>query len=192
MWKKNSSELIFHTAPYGPENTWKYGNYSHTSFIRTTLFHQKMSVWQGIWNQTCRHVGHSGAILLKFFVLLQILFCQENFLLKTIIKIEVETPTKMFCARPQTFRPRLRVWPKRTLKGEIETNCRVRRTVSLSKYVDCMWNMTKWNSHTCFCLLADLYTQATMHSEWDSNAKKLYRRPITASCRVCHCYIHCV
>jgi len=29
------------------------------------------------------------------------------------------------CCSPQTFRPRLRVWPKRTFKGETETNCRV-------------------------------------------------------------------
>ena len=79
----------------------------------------------------------------------------------------------MFCA-PQTFRPRLRVWPKRTFKGETDTNCRVAldELATLSKYVDCMWNMTKWNSHSCFCLLADPYTWASMHSEWDLNAKK--------------------
>jgi len=87
-------------------------------------------------SQTCSHGGHSVEILI-FFVLLQILFCQENFLLKNIIKTEVENPEKCFVS-PQTFRPRLRVWPKRTLKGETETNCRVRRTVNLSKYVDCM------------------------------------------------------
>jgi len=103
-------------------------------------------------------------------VLLQIFFCQENFLLKTIIKTKVDTPEKCFV--PKTFGPRLWVWPKRTFKGETETNCGVRRTVNLSKYVDCMCNMTKWNSHSCFCVLADPYTSATMHSEWDLNAKK--------------------
>jgi len=81
----------------------------------------------GIWGQSS----------LNFFVLLQILFCQENCLLKNIIKTEVDTPEKCFVP-PQTFRPRLRVWPKRMLKGETETNCGVRRTVNLSKYVDCM------------------------------------------------------
>ena len=30
-------------------------------------------------NQTCSHRGHSGEIIPKFFVLLQILFCQENY-----------------------------------------------------------------------------------------------------------------
>ena len=104
-------------------------------------------------NQTCSHGGIRGKSSLNFFEL-QLLFCQENYLLKTIIKTEVETPKKCFVPT-QVFRPKLQVWPKRTLKGETETNCRVRRTVNLSKYVDCMWNMTKWNSHGCFWLLAD-------------------------------------
>jgi len=42
MYEKRIASLsIFDTAPYGPENN---GNYSQTSFIRTTLFCQIMSV----------------------------------------------------------------------------------------------------------------------------------------------------
>ena len=138
--------------------SWKYGNYSQTSFIRTTLFCQKISVKRGIRKIGIRPVAMGsiqGKSSLIFFVLLQVLFCQENYLLKAIIRTEVETPKNVLYP---TFRPRLRVWPKRTLKKEIETNCRVKRTVNLSKYVNCMWNMTKWNSHSGFCLLANPYT----------------------------------
>jgi len=76
----------------------------------------------------------------------------------------------MFCA-PRTFRPRLRVRLKRTFKGETN-KLYSQTTVNLSKYADCMWNMTKWNSNSCFCLLADAYTWACMHSEWDLNVNK--------------------
>jgi len=120
-------------------------------------------------NQTCSHGGHSGTNPLIFLCYTKV-FCQDFFIKKYSKNLSLDL-LKMFCA-PQTFRPRIRVWPKRTLKGETGTNCRVRRTVNLSKCADCMWNMTKWNSHSCFCLLADPYTQASMHSEWDFNVKK--------------------
>ena len=71
----------------------KHGNYSQTSFI-WTMFRQKMSVWRGILKIGIRPVA-TGSIRwkssLNFFALLQILFHQENFLLKNIIKTEVET-----------------------------------------------------------------------------------------------------
>jgi len=47
-----------------------------------------------------------------------------------------------------------------------EEKYRLCQIVNLSKYVDYMWNMTKWNA-PFFSLLADLYMQASMHSEWD-------------------------
>ena len=43
-------------------------------------------------NQTCSHGWHSGVIPPIFFELLQILLCQENFLLKNIIKTKVLIP----------------------------------------------------------------------------------------------------
>jgi len=42
------------------------------------------------------------------------------------------------------------------LKEEQKKNCRIRQTANLSKYVDCMWNMTKSNTRSFFCMLADL------------------------------------
>ena len=138
----------------------KYSNYSQTSFIRTTLFRQKIPVQRGIRKIKIRPVA-TGSIRwkssLNFFVLLQILFCQENYLLKAIIKTEVETPEKMFCAPPKPLDLGYGSGLSERWKGK-QANCRVRRTVNLSKYVDCMWNMNKWNSHSCFCLLADPYT----------------------------------
>jgi len=62
--------------------SWKYGKYSQTLFIQTTLFRVGLARYPQNRNQTCIHGGHSGAIPLTYFVLLQILFCQENFLLK--------------------------------------------------------------------------------------------------------------
>jgi len=43
-------------------------------------------------NQACSHGGIRGQCPLDLFKLLQILFCQENFLLKNMIKTEVLTP----------------------------------------------------------------------------------------------------
>jgi len=43
-------------------------------------------------NQTCSHRGIRGQSPRNLFKLLQILFCQENFLLKNIIKTYVLTP----------------------------------------------------------------------------------------------------
>jgi len=43
-------------------------------------------------NQACSHGGIRGQSPLNLFKLLQILFCQENFFLKNIIKTEVLTP----------------------------------------------------------------------------------------------------
>ena len=82
----------------------KYGNYSQTSFIRTTLFRQKTSVKRGIRKIGIGPVATGsirGKSSLNFFVLLQILLCHENYLLKAIIKTEVETPEKMFCTPPK-------------------------------------------------------------------------------------------
>ena len=65
----------------------------------------------------------------------------------------------------------------RCAKG-IEENGRLRWTVNLSKYVDCMWNMTKWNSPS-FHLLADLINilkLACIQNEI-KRKKELYRRP---------------
>jgi len=55
-------------------------------------------------NQACSNGGHSEAISPNFSVLLQILLCQENFLLTNIIKTEVLAP-KNVLGLPQTFRP---------------------------------------------------------------------------------------
>ena len=58
-----------------------------------------MSVQRGILKIGIGPVATGGIrwkSSLNFFMLLQILFCQENFLLKNIIKTEVETPDKYF------------------------------------------------------------------------------------------------
>jgi len=111
----------------------KYGNYNQTSY-QTTLFRHHCR-FSEVFGKSEPDLQPRGGIRGQSS---QTLFCQENFSLKSIIKTEVETPEKRFVPLPQTFRPRLRVWPKRTLKGETEANCRVRRTANLSKYVDCM------------------------------------------------------
>jgi len=70
----------------------KATSYSQTSFIRTS--------WFRIWKIGIRPVatgGIRGQSPLKFFVLLKILFCQENSLLKHITKTEVLTPKNVLC-----------------------------------------------------------------------------------------------
>ena len=58
---------------------------------------------------------------------------------------------------------------------------RLRRTASLSKYIDCMWNMSKWNTHFlfCFCLSADLIDRHKMVCiQNEKKAKQIfYKRP---------------
>jgi len=148
-----------------------------------------MSVWRGIRKIKIRPVatGAFGVNPLNLFELLQILFCQENFLLENIVK--TLTPKNVTCPPKPLDLGYGSCLSERSKRNRSKLYSQTNR--QLNKDVDRMWNMTKWNSHSCFCLLADLYTWASMHSEWDLNAKKLYRIPITASCRVCHCYIHC-
>jgi len=66
----------------------KYGNYSQNWFTNYFVLSKNVGLarYPENRNRTCSHVGQSGAILPEFFVLLHILFCQENFLLKDIIK----------------------------------------------------------------------------------------------------------
>ena len=58
---------------------------------------------------------------------------------------------------------------------------RLRRTANLSKYIDCMWNMSKWNTHFlfCFCLSADLIDRHKMVCiQNEKKAKQIfYKRP---------------
>jgi len=51
-------------------------------------------------------------------------------------------------------------------------------TVNLSKYVDCMWNMNKSDTHSFFCLLADpidIYELVCIHNEI-KREKELYEQ----------------